>query len=116
MLIYINFSFDFLGLHNVDFENYFANKLTNMGRFLSHCSRALSDIKRSACAWHFISDKALLYTRALDSTSTSKIVRAHKSRQKTLRLGNYSKSWNMFAPPARAKRLQWKTVFTGLLD
>ncbi len=33
MLIYINFSFDFLGLDNVDFENYFANKLTNMGRF-----------------------------------------------------------------------------------
>ncbi len=27
MLIYINFSFDFLSLHNVDFENYFANRL-----------------------------------------------------------------------------------------
>ena len=26
-------------------------------------------------------------------------VSAHKSRQKTLRLDNYSKSWNMFAPP-----------------
>ena len=25
MLIYINFSFDFLSLDNVDFENYFAN-------------------------------------------------------------------------------------------
>ena len=64
MLIYINFSFDFLGLDNVDFQNYFANKLINMGRFLSHLkhlySRALSDIKCSACASHFISDKALL--------------------------------------------------------
>ena len=36
MLIYINFSFDFLGLDNIDFENYFANKLINMGGFLSH--------------------------------------------------------------------------------
>ena len=27
MFIYINFSFDFLGLDNVDYENYFANKL-----------------------------------------------------------------------------------------
>ena len=36
MLIYINFSFDFLGLNNVDFENYFANKLINMGSYLSH--------------------------------------------------------------------------------
>ena len=26
MLICINFSFDFLSLHNVDFENYFANE------------------------------------------------------------------------------------------
>ena len=48
MLIYIRFSFDFLDLDNVDFENYFANKLihVNMGRFLSHLkhlySRALS--------------------------------------------------------------------------
>ena len=62
--LHINFTFDFLGLDNVDFENYFANKLINMGRFLSHLkhlySRALSDIKRSACPLHFISDKALL--------------------------------------------------------
>ena len=36
MLIYIHFSFDFLGLDNVDFENYFANELINMGRFLSY--------------------------------------------------------------------------------
>ena len=35
MLIYINFSFGFLGLDNVDFENYFANELINMGGFLS---------------------------------------------------------------------------------
>ena len=27
-LIYINFNFDFLDLHNVFFENYFANDLT----------------------------------------------------------------------------------------
>ena len=27
MLIYINFSFDFLSLDNVDFENYSTNKL-----------------------------------------------------------------------------------------
>ena len=35
MLIYINFSFDFLGLDNVDFKNYYANKLINIniGRF-----------------------------------------------------------------------------------
>ena len=36
MLIYINFSFDFLGLDYVDFENYFANELIKMGRFLSY--------------------------------------------------------------------------------
>ena len=30
MLIYINFSLDFLSLDNVDFENYFANILINM--------------------------------------------------------------------------------------
>ena len=36
MIICINFSFDFLCLDNVDFQNYFANKLINMGRFLSH--------------------------------------------------------------------------------
>ena len=36
MLIYIKFSFDFLSLDSVDFENYFANKLINMGRYLSH--------------------------------------------------------------------------------
>ena len=54
-------SFDFLSLDSVDFENYFANKLINMGRYVNHtCSRALSDIKCSACASHFISDKALL--------------------------------------------------------
>ncbi len=33
VLIYQHFSFDFLGLDNVDFENYFASKLINMGRF-----------------------------------------------------------------------------------
>ncbi len=39
-------------------------------------------------------------------SSTFKRVRAHKSRQKTLRLDTPSKSSNLFAPPARAKRLQ----------
>jgi hypothetical protein len=29
MLIYINFSFDFLGLDNVYFKNYFANVLNS---------------------------------------------------------------------------------------
>ena len=33
MLIYINFSFDFLGLDKVDFDNYFAHELVKMGRF-----------------------------------------------------------------------------------
>ena len=32
MLIYVKFSFDFLGLENIDFDNYFANELINMGR------------------------------------------------------------------------------------
>jgi hypothetical protein len=37
MLIYINFSFDFLGLDKVYFINYFANELIyKMSRFLSH--------------------------------------------------------------------------------
>ncbi len=36
MLIYINFSIDFLSLDNVDFKNYFANELINMSRYLSH--------------------------------------------------------------------------------
>ena len=48
---YIDFSFDFLSIDNVDFENCFANKLINMGRFLSHLkhlySRALYLIKHS---------------------------------------------------------------------
>ncbi len=35
MLICIHFGIDFLGLNNVDFENYLANVLINMGRFLS---------------------------------------------------------------------------------
>ncbi len=55
--------FDFLGLDNVDFENYFANELINMGRFLSHLkylSSCFIRYKRSASASHFISDKALL--------------------------------------------------------
>ena len=30
------FSFDFLGVNKVDFKNYFANELINIGRFLSH--------------------------------------------------------------------------------
>ncbi len=63
MLIYIHFSFDFLGLDNIDIKHYLANELINTGRLLSHlkhCSRGLSDIKRSATASRFISDQALL--------------------------------------------------------
>jgi hypothetical protein len=37
MFNYMNFSFDFLGLDNVYFKNYFANEPAHqMGRFLSH--------------------------------------------------------------------------------
>ena len=37
MLIYINFSFDFLGLDKVYFKNYFANMDSyKMSSFLSH--------------------------------------------------------------------------------
>ncbi len=32
MAIYIQFSLDFLGLDNVDFENYFANEFIKIGR------------------------------------------------------------------------------------
>ncbi len=60
MLIYIHLTLIFSVLDNIDFENYFANELINMDRFLSHLSRALSDIKRIASASCFISDKALL--------------------------------------------------------
>ncbi len=61
----MHFSFDFLGLDNVDFENYspMANELEHgsfFNPFNCTCSRALSDIKRSASASHFISGKALL--------------------------------------------------------
>ena len=61
MFIYINFSFDFLGLDKVYSWNYFANVL---GRFLSllkHTSSVLYQIIRySAVTSCFISDKALL--------------------------------------------------------
>ncbi len=52
----MNFSFGFLGLDNVDFENYFANELINMGRCLSH----LKHLYSRAQAERFTSDKALL--------------------------------------------------------
>ncbi len=42
MYYYINFSFDFLSLENVDFENYFVNELIKMGRFLSHLNARIS--------------------------------------------------------------------------
>ena len=32
------------------------------------------------------------------------------------RLGNYRESWVMFAPPVRAKRLQWKIALTGMYN
>ena len=48
-LIYIiHFSYDFVGLNNVDFENYFAN----VNEFIN--------IVNSASASRFLSDKALL--------------------------------------------------------
>ena len=70
------YSFDFLSLDNVDFENYFANKLINMGRYifkhLKHLySRALSDIKCSVCSSHSISDKALLRSSSILAASCS---------------------------------------------
>ena len=55
-------------------------------------------------------------SHAYKCSSTSKRVRAHKSKQKTLRLDTYSKSWNMFAPPARAKRQQWKIALNRVLS
>jgi hypothetical protein len=76
MLIYINFSFDFLGLDKVYFINYFANELvynkmsrflSPCSRFLSTCSRVLSDIKRSAAPRVLYLIK-YSYTRALNST------------------------------------------------
>jgi hypothetical protein len=52
MLIYINLSFDFLGLDKVYFKNYFANELIRRWVVFkaiqnTRC-RVLSDIKRSA--------------------------------------------------------------------
>ena len=49
VIIYIYFSFDFLGLDNVDFKNYFANELINMGCFLSHLkhyTRTLNEVRK----------------------------------------------------------------------
>jgi hypothetical protein len=48
MFIYINFSFDFLGLDNVYFYNYFANELIGwvvFKPFKTGAVRALSDKK-----------------------------------------------------------------------
>ena len=71
-----------------------------------HCSRF-------ACAdevtdFNLVKNQWRGHAKNVKCSSTSKRVRAHKSRQKTLRLHTYNKSWNMFAPPAQAKRLQWK--------
>jgi hypothetical protein len=38
-----------------------------------------------------------------------------QSGQKIHRLDNYRENWVMFAPPIRAKRLQWKIAFTSAL-
>ena len=74
-----------------------------------HCSR----FARAGEATDFIlvKNQSSGHTKKVKCSLTSKRVRAHKSRQKTLRLDTYSKSWNLFAPPAPAKRLQWKTAF-----
>ena len=56
MLIYINFSFDFLGLDNVDFENYFGSKLIRwvvLKPFKTLAARALLDIKRDGSRFAF---------------------------------------------------------------
>ena len=53
MLIYITFSFDFLGLDNVDFSNYFANEVIRwlvFKPFKTLAVHALSDIRHSAVA------------------------------------------------------------------
>ena len=64
MLIYINFNFDFLGLDNVYFENYFANEhiatIVRFKPFKTLTAHVLSQYKTLVFVSHFISDKALL--------------------------------------------------------
>jgi hypothetical protein len=49
--------------------------------------------------------------RKLNVVLLSWRVREHLGGQKMHRLDNYKESWVMFAPPARAKRLQWNVAF-----
>jgi hypothetical protein len=63
MLIYINFSFDFLGLDKVYFKNYFANELIRRSvvfKFSKHSLSCFIRYKTLGCASRFISDKTLL--------------------------------------------------------
>ena len=56
MLIYINFSFDFLSLDNIDFENYFPNESFFTEPFKTLAVRALSRLPLRV----LVSDIALL--------------------------------------------------------
>ncbi len=71
---------------------------------ICHCScSARAD---NATDFSLVKNLSRGHAKKVKCSSTSKRVRAHKNRQKTLRLDTYSKSWNTFAPPARAKRLK----------
>jgi hypothetical protein len=69
---------------------------------ICHCSRFVH-----ASTDFNLMNQSRGHAKKVKCSSTSKRVRAHKSRQKTLRLDTYSKGGNVFAPPVRAKRLQW---------
>ena len=75
--------------------------------------RAIFNCSRFAFAGNLnlVKNQPCCHAKKVKCSSTSKRVRAHKSRQKTLRLDTYSKSRNIFVPPARAKRQQWKAAF-----
>jgi hypothetical protein len=69
-LIYINFNFDFLDLHNVFFESYFVNELTRSIVFEAvFAVLVLSDLKiYSASPRIFMSDKTQTAAHVLTST------------------------------------------------
>ena len=76
---------------------------------VSRCSRFAREGETTDC--NLVKNQSRRHAKKLKCSSTSKRVRVHKSRQKTLRLDNHSKSLNLFTPPVRAKQLQWKTAF-----
>ena len=53
--------------------------------------------------------------RKLNVVLLSWRVHEQSGGQKMHRIDNYRESWVMFAPPARANRLQWKVAFKGLI-